>query len=358
MRTLGGGGWCDSNEPQARTLQYGPNSSSHRVHVHTEQPSPTALAHFSPATAGLKWHRAESGLSGAVVWRGEDTTGTPRVALKGWPLSTAAERIEHVHLWLSQAAHLSFVPTVFKSVRKQSAVLVDGRVWDACRWLPGTPCEVPTVAEVRAACTAVAQIHLCWPALEDRRPCRGVVARLAILTDHRALLDDWNHTLPPFVPELDPLLRRAVQEVLRVADSATAVLRSWAAWPLPVRPCVRDLRGEHVLFEAERVTGIVDYGAMAVDHPAVDLARLLDDYASSDDNLFGEGLDAYRKEGAPLSLEVPDKFVRLLANTGAVCSILGWLVRFFVRREPVLRPAATAVRLWELLARVEHITHF
>ncbi len=326
------------------------------VNLHTEHPPVAVVEFFSPATAGLSWHRAEPGFSGATVWRGEDAVGTQRVAIKGWPFNTATERIEHIHLWLSRATHLPFVPTAYTSARKQRAVLVDGQYWDACRWMPGTPRAAPTVVEVRAACVAVARLHLCWPVLEDRRPCRAVAARLRIISDHRALLDEWNRGLPPFVSELDPLLRRAVREVTRLADNATAALRSWLVQPLPRQPCVRDLRGEHVLFEEARVTGIIDYGAMAVDHPAVDLARLLDDYAAYDGTLFDIGLAAYREAGS--LLDVPNEFVRLLANTGVVCSIMGWLVRFFVRREPVLRPVAIATRLGELVTRVEQITHF
>ena len=321
------------------------------MNAHTEQPPVAAVEHFVQVTDALTWHRAASGFSGAVVWRGHDTTGAPRVALKGWPQGIAVERVGQVHLWMSRAVHLPFVPKVLASTRGASAVLADGRVWDACQWKSGAPSAVPTADTVRAACEAVARLHLCWPAVAERRPCRGVAARLDILTDHRALIENWNRALPPVHPELDLLLRQAAREVARVADSATLALRPWAAWPLAQQPCVRDLRGEHVLFEGDRVSGIIDYGAMAVDHPAVDLARLLDDYSAMDRTLFAVGLDAYRDAGAPL--DVPDEFVRLLARTGAVCSLLGWLVRFFVRREPVLRPAATAVRLGELLSRVE-----
>lgn len=323
------------------------------MNAHTQQPPAAVLTHFATVTAALTWSRAPDGFSGATVWRGDDPTGMPRVAIKAWPPDISAERLQQIHAWLSLAAKLPFIPGVFAGAFGQTAIAVEGQLWDATRWMPGEPRTAPTAHEVCAACEAVARLHLCWPVAE-KRPCRGVATRLELLTERRAL---YAHTtLPPVAPELDPLLRRAQAAVACVADGAIAALRPWAAWPLAARTVVRDLRGEHILFEHDRVTGVIDFGAMAVDHVAVDLARLLDDYAGADENLFCAGLNAYREAGGPL--DAPDEFVRLLARTGRVCSVVGWLVRLIVRREPVLRPRATAERLAHLVRRVEADPHF
>ncbi|MFM8274612.1 MAG: aminoglycoside phosphotransferase family protein [Gemmata sp.] len=311
--------------------------------------------HFRLATAGLAWHRAEPGFSGAVVWRGDDPSGAPQVALKGWPPGVTAERVEQVHAWQGQAALLPFVPRVLPGARRAPAVLADGRVWDACSWMPGEPLRAPTEAGVRAACAAAAQLHRCWPVAE-RKPCPGVAARLDILTAYRTRLGAWARDLAPVAAELDALLARAARAVERGADAAVTALRPWLIRSFPLRPCLRDLRGDHVLFSSGRLTGVIDYGAMAVDHVAVDLARLLDDLAAADRSLFQAGLAAYRDAGGPL--DAPDEFVSLLAATGAMCSALGWLVRVFAHREPVARPAAVAERLGKLVARVERIEHF
>ena len=95
---------------------------------------------------------------------------------------------------------------------------------------------------------------------------------------------------------------------------------------------------------------------MAVDHPAVDLARFLGDFADTDDALFAAGLNAYR--GARRGFDVSDEFVRLLARTGAVCSLLGWLVRLAVRRERPPTRSRWPRGSTQLLARVEQFAHF
>ena len=320
-----------------------------------DSPPLEAVAHFAPHTDGLAWHRAPGGFSGAYVWRG-DAAGTPRVALKAWPPGASPERIQQVHAWLANAEHLPFVPTVFAGAGGRTAFVEADRVWDCGRWLPGEPRTAPSVAEVALACEAVARLHGAWSDEAHRGPFPGVRNRLRALADNEPLLREGPDALPPVSPHLDPLLCRAVLVAARAAPLAVRALQPWEHRTFALQPCARDLRGEHVLFEDARVSGIIDYGATAVDHPAVDLARLLDDYAGEDDAHFGAGMNAYR--AARGAFDAPDEFVRLLARTGAVCSVLGWLVRLATRRDRPADPLAAAARLDSLVARVARIAHF
>jgi homoserine kinase type II len=213
----------------------------------------------------------------------------------------------------------------------------------------------------------VAALHDAWAEPAGTGPCPGVLNRLRVLAENAALLAAGPGAQPPVSPLLDPLLRRAATGAARRAPGAARALRPWEHHPFTLYPCVRDLRGEHVLFDGGRVGGIVDFGAAAVDHPAVDLARLLADFAAADDLLstvpagtgcsggddqrFAAGLTAYR--AARPAFDAPDDLVRLLAHTGTVCSLIGWLVRLTVRREAVADPAAAAVRLAALVARAD-----
>jgi homoserine kinase type II len=223
-------------------------------------------------------------------------------------------------------------------------------VWDCCRWQPGRPRENPTPEEVDAACEAAARLHLVWEAESRRGPCPGVFNRLRILAENEPLLAAGPGALPPVAPDLDPLLRRALGAVGRAAPALRAALQAWSRREFALQPCVRDLRAEHVLFEAGRVAGVIDFGAAAVDSPAVDLARLLLDWGG---RFFGAALPAYRRVRP--HFDAPDEFVRLLADSGAACSSLGWLARLAARREPVSGLAALAPRLAHLAVRVERL---
>jgi Ser/Thr protein kinase RdoA (MazF antagonist) len=310
-------------------------------------PIPSAVtARYDPALDGLAWVPVGGGFSGAAVWRGDDPAGSPVFALKAWPPEFPPARLSQIHAWLARAARVPFVPRMLPTADGATFVAEVGRLWDVARWMPGSPSPKAAVAEVEAACAAVARLHAAWPA-ERLAPAPCVAARLRALSEFQTYF-----TLPPSVsPTLDPVLRRACSAVALRRKAVENALRRWESGVLPLRPCVRDLRGEHVLFAAGIVTGIVDYGAMAVDHPAADLARLLGDLAGEDDAQFATGLRAYR--GAGGNLGAPDEFVRVLDRTGVIGSVVGWLVRF--RSGPRNRPDedAIAARLERLSTRIE-----
>lgn len=317
-----------------------------------DQPPWAVLRHFAPHTNGLSWDRAGGGFSGAVVWCGA-ADGTPQVALKAWPVGVTMERVRQVHGWVARAARRPFVPVVYPGAGARTTFAHERRVWECARWQPGVPLATPSVAEVEAACMAVAELHSTWAPVASRGPCPGVLNRLRILAEAEPLLRAGPDALAPVAPLIDPVLRRAAAAAARVAPGITAELQAWAGRVRTLHPCVRDLRGEHILFQGNLVTGIVDYGAMAVDHPAVDLARLFLDYAPTNEPLRTVGCEAYRRVWH--SLDAPEEFLGLLIRSGAVCSALGWLVRLVVRREPISAVASAAERLTLLIMRVENM---
>lgn len=310
---------------------------------------PTAvLTRYGAAVRGLSWAPVGGGFSGASVWRGDDAAGTPRVALKAWPTEVPPERVAQVHAWLAQAGHVPEVPGLTRANDGNTLLVSGGRVWDCAQWKPGTPRERPTVPEVESAFAAIARLHSAWQPVRAA-PCPGVLNRLRVLGDFRTHFGDGLGLLPPVAAPLGSLLRRARDAVARLHPWATRVLRSWEEVPLPLRACVRDLRGEHVLFTGTTVTGVVDYGAMAVDHVAVDLARLLGDFAWEDDERFSAGMNAYRLAGG----EVPEELVRVLTKTVVPCSVVGWLVRLLIERRSFANETAVADRLLGLVERAE-----
>jgi homoserine kinase type II len=258
-------------------------------------------------------------------------------------------RLASVHGWMTRAVRLPFVPALLTTATGHTLAQVGGRVWDATRWVSGSPLSHPTAAEVGAAGAAVARLHAVWAA--DRRvaPAPGVLNRLRVLAEGRTFAPSHLRAGLGLPPELRPVILRACEVVSGVGPVAESDLRPWENVPLPVQPCVRDLRGEHVLFSGPSVTGVVDFGAMAEDTPAVDVARMLGDLAGDDEGLFAAGLHGYRAAGG--NSGVTDELVRVLDRAGVVCSVVGWLVRLLVERRSYPDPAAVATRLGHLLTR-------
>jgi Ser/Thr protein kinase RdoA (MazF antagonist) len=124
-------------------------------------------------------------------------------------------------------------------------------------------------------------------------------------------------------PSLDVLFNKALGLLSARLPAALAALRAWADRPVPVFSCLCDVHHDHVLFAGDRVTGVIDYGAMKTDHPAVDLARMLEDLADGDPDRVRVGLDAYHAAGGPVAID-PD-LVSVLDRTGVMCAVIHWL---------------------------------
>jgi hypothetical protein len=310
-------------------------------------PPQSVLASYGLAFRDLQWVAVQGGFSGALIWRGEEDHQA-RLALKRWPSTMSASRLREIHGWLGQAARLPFVPKVVQTLSGSTLVTEFHQLFDVTSWLPGSPCNEPTVAEVEAACEAVAQLHSLWPPVKHGR-CPGLLNRLRVLSDW---LHDPTHSALRQVPEIfQTLIPRTIAAVNRQAHAAFVALEPWAELTLPLQPCLRDLRGEHILFSGSKVTGIVDYGAMAVDYPAVDLARLLCDLAANNAGHFTAGLAAYHRAGGQLN--VPGGFVQALCRSGAVCSLIGWFVRFSEGIGPELCWNKIASRIEQLINQLE-----
>jgi phosphotransferase family enzyme len=311
-------------------------------------PSQLLLSRFGFPLSRLYWLRVGGGFSGAEVWRGDDTDG-PQCVLKAWPTGFPPGRLETIHLWIERAKHLACVPTLFHAADGGTIVDCSDRLWDASRWMPGSARERPTIQEIEAACASVAELHAAWRGESAHKPAPGVRNRLQLVRDWLAAPSAPASTVPSPIDRA--LMDRAAEVIARAAPGALQALELWENTPLRCQPCLRDLRAEHVLFTNGRVTGLVDYGAMAIDSPAVDLARLLGDYGEESDQVFETGLRAYR--GAGGNLEISSEFLAQLSFTGAVGSAINWLRRLQRPDSMPVQSEAVAARLQRILHRIE-----
>jgi homoserine kinase type II len=128
----------------------------------------------------------------------------------------------------------------------------------------------------------------------------------------------------------DPLARVLADLAQRLADDLPQLVAQCAAHanqPLPLQWCLRDVRWEHVLFSGDAVTGLIDWGAAAVETVACDLGRLLSDAAPVGPAERALALDAYHAV-RPLSAAeraAVDAFQRLAVPLAAA-NWLQWLV--------------------------------
>ena len=302
------------------------------------------------------------GFSGARLWRLDGPGGV--FCLRAWPEDVGADHVDFVHrlLLAARAAGLDFVPAPLPTATGFRRVDAGGRLWELSDWLPGRAdfAEGPSHARLSEVAVALARLHRCWERAFGTSvgPCPSVGRRLDVWRQWGELVRSGWRPRPAADDPARDAAERAWQLLPlwlpRVPDWLTGVAHS--SWTL--QPCVRDPWHDHFLFDGDRFTGLVDYGAAAVDHVAVDLARMTGSLTWEDgDHLTavrGTALEAYRRV-RPLTRE-EEQLVAVLDRSGAVLALTTWLRRLDAERRPPEDRRAAAHRLNVLVRRVERWT--
>ncbi len=296
------------------------------------------------------------GFSGARLWRGDTPAGS--FCLRAWPPAEALPRVQSRHrlMTLARAAGLSFVPVVFPALDRFTVVSEAGRLWEMTEWLPGRAdfAEHPSRPRLAAACIALARLHRAWEqARETPGPCPAVRRRLDLLREWLDLVrTGWQPLASPTAREpVRAVAERAWRLLPARFQDLPQLLERWSAGSWPLQPCLCDVWHDHLLFDGDRLVGIVDYGAVKVDHVAVDLARLLGSLVGDDAAGWEHGLAAYRAV-RPLTPE-EEELARVLDRAGTLLGAANWLRWLYHEGRDFEDLAAVAGRLRALVERIE-----
>jgi homoserine kinase type II len=131
-------------------------------------------------------------------------------------------------------------------------------------------------------------------------------------------------------------------------------LQRWKATNVRTQPCLCDLWHDHVLFRGDELTGLIDYGAVKVDHVAVDLSRMLGSLVRDDRDGWDEALRAYRRI-APLATE-EEELAHALDETGTVVGVANWMRWLYADQRALPDRTAAGRRLEELVSRLETLS--
>lgn len=294
------------------------------------------------------------GFSGAAVLRMTTASGT--YACRLWPAgAVSAAQLAWIHARQAQAAQAcGFVPKLLATLSGTTSLLHENRFIELADWMPGRADfqTNQTPARLRAAVQALARLHQVWSHHRTMGPCPAAVRRhqqLAQWTPAReaplqAFLDRWPNSRQANIAF------RAARLLSANRNIALAQLQPWCHRPLPLQPCLTDIWHDHILFIGDQVTGIVDFGAMRWDHPAVDLARLLGSLVGFDNAAWAMALDTYDRS---LQTAEPGAYLelpQLLHWTGQLAALATWLQQLVMATEPFPEPE----RAWQ---RFEDLTN-
>jgi Ser/Thr protein kinase RdoA (MazF antagonist) len=294
------------------------------------------------------------GFSGARLWRFSSGRGT--LGLRAWPVDGPDRSgLSTIHAWLSRSSDLGFLPEPIPTLDGSTMVEAEGRLWELTPWMPGEADldRPPASGRVRAMFTGLAAFHARLASMRSVGPSPGLAARIVELD--RLLLGEFD------------ALGRAMARV--PGDPRSSMVRDWIdrARPrtprllgslriastqiVPLQPCLRDARPDHFLFEGDRLTGLVDFGAMGRDAVAGDLARLLAEAIGPDRSARALALAAYEAirplDGAEIALV--DDFERANALLGPG----RWARWHFLERRTFDDPDAAARGLRRGLERLD-----
>lgn len=228
------------------------------------------------------------GLSGAQFWR-IDLPGRTLI-LRRWPTEHPSPgRLRFIHAILEHASHhtCDFLPLPLTTRTGESFVAEAGHLWELAPWMPGAAnyATAPTPEKLFAAMRALGAFHNATTTFRVRcqdeslatTPPSAIHRHLARLRDFtpRRLNELANAVRSTIWHDLTPLARQFLAALPNAMSRAIAQLEPLAHVALPLQPCLRDIWHDHVLFTGNEVTGLVDFGAIAIDTPATDISRLV-----------------------------------------------------------------------------------
>lgn len=262
------------------------------------------------------------GFSGAQFWRVESPGGV--FCLRRWPADHPSDdQLALIHAALRWAANrgCQFIPVPRPTRQGRTFVKCKGSRWELSPWMPGKADygDHPSRAKLEAAMQALAMFHRAtadfqWPggnppvcAVSAKRgglfgPSPSIPQRLQKLRDwSQGLLAKAREALSKRGwAELLPWAERALGLAAQATASIQPLLEQAACTPVRLQPCLGDVWHDHVLFTGQRVTGLVDFGAMRLDTVAGDVARLLGSLVMDDASGWQMGLSAYEAIAGPL----------------------------------------------------------
>jgi len=305
------------------------------------------------------------GFSGAEFWRLETPRGL--LCLRRWPPEYPdPTRLAFIHSVLEHVARRGFrtIPPPVRTTDGRSFVFDDEHLWELSNWLPGTADFVPEcrAEKLAAAMRALAEWHLAAADFPhdgpSSGPSPGVRERLTQL-DRISVRDlvrlrtaiEQAPSSGIDLTEFIDFARRLIAMYPRIAPRIREKLQSARQITIPLQPCIRDIWCDHVLFDKNCVTGIVDFGAVRIESVAGDVARLLDSLAGDDLVAWQQGLAEYSRV-RPLS--APElKLVDAFDESLVLLSGMNWLEWIFIYRRRFDDLAQVAARLRTVVGRLE-----
>ena len=121
--------------------------------------------------------------------------------------------------------------------------------------------------------------------------------------------------------------------------------------PVPLQPCIRDIWSDHVLFQGNQVSGIIDLAAAKSDVVAADLARLLGSMLGDDKQRWDVAIDEYQKHRSLNANEWA--LIQVFDQANVLLNSVTWIRRYYLEEQRTVDNARVLGRLEIGLQRMQ-----
>ncbi len=270
------------------------------------------LRYLTPWVEDVSQARMESlgvtgGFSGAVIWR--VSVAGKQLCLRRWPQAhPTLTGLQAIHGLLQHVSSAGFhlVPVPLPTLRGETYFIHEDHLWELTPWMPGEAsiAREPTDTKLTSAMTELARFHQAASSYRftkdepqlARSP--GLQERLTLVRrlQQGELKQLWLATRTAEASDLRELAFELLEAMGHLLEPVGSYLQKVADTPLPLQWCLRDVRHDHILFQGERVSGLLDFGAVAIDSVAGDLARLLGSIVNDQPESWQAGIEAYHQQ--------------------------------------------------------------
>ena len=308
---------------------------------------------------------ATTGISGSQVWK--VSHDEEEYCLKKWPqpnYSPANHAAKHRLLLHVRENGFSFAPVASSDRRGHTVVERGNYLWDLTTWMKGAPYERRSLKgeALEKAMVMLAQFHIAAQSFTESNDSVSAKASVAMKQRHSFSQSLSSETLDLIelqiysrpVDNFTEVLLRILSALKRTNPTVLSRLEHGANRPLPQQFCIRDAKYDHFLFQNGEASGVIDFGAAAVDSVACDIARLvgsLEDITPVD---WQVSIDAYLSV-RPLSLEELEA-IPLFDLGGIVSAAANWLRWLGVERRQFENRRAVRSQLDWLANRLQGVS--
>ena len=258
--------------------------------------------------------------------------------------------LQHVY-----ATGCQFVALPLKSKSGETLIRLDDHAWEVTEWVQGAAdfSNNPNEKRLAASVAALARFHLAaaeWRSTEfGSQNLQTVTRNLERVPQAMQALSRNTADLPS--PDLATMWQIVQQSVPRHAQSLLDQLKPFrSGMNFMIQPVIRDIWHDHLFFLEDKVSGIVDFGAMASDIVSFDLSRLLGSLVGDQPDRFRYAIEVY-EQLRPLSPAERD-LIPILDRCGVVIGCLHWLKWLAVEQREFESASAVNDRILLLTRRL------